>query len=115
MALPDGRYQWKRLPMGCSVASDVFQRKLDQVYHGLPGVTGIADDMVIYGKDDLDHDMNFDRFLKTTRKNNVKLNKEKLQFKQRSVTFFGHLWTDKSLRPNPKKLEAIQQMCFPSQ
>ena len=33
--------------MGTAVASDIFQRKLDSVYIGLPGVTGIADDMVV--------------------------------------------------------------------
>ena len=46
MAFDIGRYQFKRLPMGSKVASDIFQRMLNSVYIGLPGVTGIADDMV---------------------------------------------------------------------
>ena len=37
MALDIGRFQWKRMPMGTAVASDIFQRKLDSVYIGLPG------------------------------------------------------------------------------
>ena len=49
MALDIGRFQWTRLPMGTVVASDIFQRKLDEVYANLHGVTDIADDMVIYG------------------------------------------------------------------
>ena len=49
MALDIGRFQWKHMPMGTAVASDIFQRKLDSVYMGLPGVTAIADDMVVYG------------------------------------------------------------------
>ena len=48
MALNIGHFQWKRLPMGTMGASDVFQKKLDSIYGGLPGVTGIADDMIIY-------------------------------------------------------------------
>ena len=44
MAFDIGRYQFKRLPMGSKVASDIFQRMLDSVYIGLPGVTGIADE-----------------------------------------------------------------------
>ena len=36
--------------MGTAVASDIIQKKLDSVYMGLPGVTWIADDMVVYGK-----------------------------------------------------------------
>ena len=39
MALDIGRFQWTRLPMGTVVASDIFQRKLDEVYANLPGVT----------------------------------------------------------------------------
>ena len=36
--------------MGMVVASDIFQKKLDSVYIGLPGVTGITDHMIIFGK-----------------------------------------------------------------
>ena len=49
MALENGRFQWMHLPMGTVVAGDVIQRKLDQIYEGLLGVTGIADDIVMYG------------------------------------------------------------------
>ena len=56
MALDIGRFQWTRLPMGSIVAQDVFQRKLNAIFLDIPGVTGIADDMVIYGKTDLEHD-----------------------------------------------------------
>ena len=49
MALDIGRFQWTRLPMGSIVAQDIFQRKLDAIFLDVPGVTGIADDMVIYG------------------------------------------------------------------
>ena len=50
MALDIGRFQWTRLPMGSIVAQDVFQRKLDAIFLSIPGVTGIADDMIIYGR-----------------------------------------------------------------
>ena len=81
MAFDIGRYQFKRLPMGSKVASDIFQRMLDSVYIGLPGVTGIADDMVIFGRNEEEHDRNLILFLETTRKNGLVLNKRKLQFK----------------------------------
>ena len=56
MALDIGPFQWKRLPMGTIIASDVFQKKLNSIYFGLPGVTGIADDMIIYGTTEDEHD-----------------------------------------------------------
>ena len=61
--------------MGSKVASDIFQRMLDSVYIGLPGVTGIADDMVIFGRNEEEHDRNLILFLETTRKNGLVLNK----------------------------------------
>ena len=61
--------------VGSKVASDIFQRMLDSVYIGLPGVTGIADDMVIFGRNEEEHDRNLILFLETTRKNGLVLNK----------------------------------------
>ena len=92
MAFDIGRYQFKRLPMGSKVASDIFQRMLDSVYIGLPGVTGIADDMVIFSRNEAEHDRNLILFLETTRKNGLVLNKKKLQFKKEEVSFFSHRW-----------------------
>ena len=50
MALPFGRFQGIYLPMGTVVAQDIFQSKLDAIFIGMEGVTGIADDMIIAGK-----------------------------------------------------------------
>ena len=113
MAFDIGRYQFKRLPMGSKVAGDIFQRMLDSVYIGLPGVTGIADDMVIFGRNEEEHDRNLILFLETTRKNGLVLNKKKLQFKKEEVSFFGHRWNSTGISPDPKKTESILKMQFP--
>ena len=113
MAFDIGRYQFKRLPMGSKVASDIFQRVLDSVYIGLPGVTGIADDMVIFGRNEEEHDRNLILFLETTRKNGLVLNKKKLQFKKEEVSFFGHRWNSTGISPDPKKTESILKVQFP--
>ena len=112
MAFDIGRYQFKRLPMGSKVASDIFQRMLDSVYIGLPGVTGIADDMVIFGRNEEEHDRNLILFLETTRKNGLVLNKKKLQFKKEEVSFFGHRWNSTGISPDPKKTESILKMAI---
>ena len=112
MALDIGCFQWKRLPMGTVIASDVFQQKLDSVYIGLPGVTRIADDMIIYGKNDEEHDRNLIHFLETTQKNELRLNKNKLQFKKDTVSFFGHVWSARGISPDPKKINSILNMSY---
>ena len=76
MAFDIGRYQFKRLPMGSKIASDIFQKKLVSVYIGLPGVTGIADDMIVYSRTEEEHDRNLILFLETTRSNGLVLKKK---------------------------------------
>ena len=113
MALDIGRFQWKQLLMGTVVASDIFQRKLDSTYIGLSGVTGITDDMVVYGRSEQKHDDNLIQFLETTRKNGPQLNKEKSQFKETEVSFFRCLWSTEGISPDPKKIKSILEMNFP--
>ena len=113
MALDIGRFQWTRLPMGSVVAQDMFQRKLDAIFLDIPGVMGIADDMVIYGKTNLEHDRHLINFLNICRKNTLTLNPDKMQFRLPQVSFFGHQWSAKGLSPDPKKVAAVKRMDLP--
>ena len=113
MALPFGRFQWTRLPMGTVVAQDIFQSKLDAIFIGMEGVTGIADDMIIAGKDEMEHDRNFLAFMEKCMENNLTLNSEKIQFKQSQVSFYGHIWSKHGISPDPKKIQALKHMEFP--
>ena len=99
--------------MGSIVAQDVFQRKLDGIFLDVPGVTGIADDMVIYGRSDLEHDKHLINFLEVCRKNTLTLNPDKMQFRLPQVSFFGHQWSAKGLSPDPKKIAAVKRMNLP--
>ena len=113
IALDIGRFQWTRLPMGSIVAQDVFQGKLDAIFLDVPGVTGIADDMVIYGRSDLEHDKHLINFLEVSRKNTLNLNPDKMQFRLPQVSFFGHQWSAKGLSPDTKKIAAVKRMNLP--
>ena len=112
MAPPFGRFQWTCLPMGTVVAQDIFQSKLDAIFIGMEGVTGIAD-MIIAGKDDMEHDRNFLAFMEKCMENNLTLNSEKIQFKQTQVSFYGHIWSEQGISPDPKKIQALKHMEFP--
>ena len=93
MALDIGIFQWMRLPIGFIVAQDVFQRKLDAIFLSIPGVTGIANDMIIYRRNDQEHDAHLVNFLEVCRKNTLTLNPDKMQFRLSQVSFFGHQWS----------------------
>ena len=112
MVLPFGRFQWTWLPMGTVVAQDIFQSKLDSIFIGMEGVTGIADDMVIAGRDKMEHNRNFLAFMEKCMSNNLTLNSERLQFKQSQVSFYGHCWSKHGIAPDPKKIQALSHMQF---
>ena len=112
MVLSFGRFQWTRLPMGTVVAQDILQSKLDSIFIGMEGVTGIADDMVITGRDEMEHERNFPAFMEKCMNNNLTLNSEKIQFKQPQVSFYGHCWSKHSISPDPKKIQALNHVEF---
>ena len=99
--------------MGTLVAQDIFQSKLDSTFMGMEGVTGIADDMVIAGRDEMEHDRNFLAFMEKCISNNLTLNSEKIQFKQSQVSFYGHCWSKHGISPDPKKIKALNHMELP--
>ena len=81
------------MPFGVTVAGDVFQCKLDECFGHIPNVIVIADDIMMVGKkpDHKDHDQALTTLLETARHCNVRLNYEKLQYKQREVEFLERL------------------------
>ena len=79
----------------------------------MEGVTGIADDMIIAGKDEMEHDRNFLAFMEKCMENNLTLNLEKIQFKQSQLSFYGHIWSKHSISPDPKKMQALKHLEFP--
>ncbi|KAK2172687.1 hypothetical protein NP493_940g00016 [Ridgeia piscesae] len=62
---PYGRYCFRRLPFRLVSAQDVFQKKVDQTFEGLPGVVAIADDIVVFGQTEAEHD-ELDNLMKRT-------------------------------------------------
>ena len=98
---------------GYMVAQDIFQSKLDSIFIDMEGVTGIADDMVIAGRDEIENDRNFLAFIEKYMSNNLSLNSEKIQFKQSQVSFYGHCWSKHGISPDPKKIEALTHVEFP--
>jgi hypothetical protein len=80
------------------------------VYGNLPGVLTVADDIFVHGSSEEEHDANLHNLLQVTRRNGLKLNGEKLQFKQSTVSFFGHTWSTQGLQPDATKIAAIVKM-----
>lgn len=111
---PFGRYKFNCLPFGLVVSQDVFQRKLDSIFQGIPNVSGIADDIIIFGATPEEHDRAFVQVMEAAREHNIGFNSEKLQFKQKKVNFYGHTITEQGLLPSDDKLQAIKDIQPPN-
>lgn len=64
MITPFGRYRWARLPFGLKVSSEIFQRKLDEVFGNMTGVFSVVDDIIIAGCGENDVEAEQDHALK---------------------------------------------------
>ena len=58
-----GKIQICLPPLGLACAQDIFQWMMDQILTCCNGVIGIADDVVVHGKDDKEHDKCLHKFM----------------------------------------------------
>lgn len=110
---PFGRYAFKRLPFGISSAPEVFQSVMTQLFDDLEGCEVIVDDLLVWGRNTEEHDQRLRKVLDRARQCNVKLNKDKCQLRQDTVTYIGHQLTAEGLKPDQKKVEAVEMMKYP--
>ncbi|CAB4035596.1 Retrovirus-related Pol poly [Paramuricea clavata] len=103
----EGLYRYKRLPFGISSASEVFQNVLQQSLQGLHGVRNIADDLIVWGKSQEEHDRNLEALFQRLDAKGLTLNGDKCEYNQPSLWFYGYSLSKDGLSADPKKVEAI--------
>ena len=111
---PFGRYRYLRMPMGIKSAPEVYQRRMEQVFEGLPGVKVIMDDILTHGCSDEDHDVRLRAVLQRAQDNKLRLNKSKCHISQEEVKYHGHIFTKDGLKTDPDKVRAVVEMPRPT-
>ena len=111
---PYGRYKFNRLPFGVCCASDVAQRMVDVHFSDIPGALAVYDDIIISGKTPQEHDEALIRVLQRARERNIKFNRNKVQLRTPEVKYLGHIITADGFRPDPEKIQAINDMATPT-
>ena len=102
-----GLFEYTRLPFGIASAPAIFQRAMDEILSGIPGVICYIDDILITGSSDAEHFERLEEVLKRLQQHELRLKKDKCRFMQPSVEYLGHLIDAAGIRPLPSKLEAI--------
>ena len=90
MLTPEGVYVFNVLAMGLCNAGDLFESALHNLLSGLVGVTNIADDIIVFGSTQEEHDANVIRFLERCLEIDLHLNPEKVRINCKSTI----LWDD---------------------
>ena len=111
---PLGKFCFQRLPFGLSVSQDLFQKHMDQIIARCEGVVGISDDLVVFGETEEQHDRRLLHFFRIAREEGLMLNSKKCVIKTNQITFFGRLYTDRGVFPDPKKVDDVVQMPVPN-
>ena len=103
-----GLFRYTRLPYGVSSAPGLFQKAMEQLLRGIPGVAVYIDDILVTGSTEADHLRSLEEVLKHLNSAGLRAKKHKCHFMQPQVSFLGHLIDKEGLHPIPAKVKAIQ-------
>ena len=102
-----GLYHYTRLPFGIASAPAIFQRVMDSILQGIPHVLCYIGDILVTGKDDVEHLENLSQVLGRLKKFGLRVKREKCSFMQDSVEYLGHKIDAEGIHATPEKLAAI--------
>ena len=103
---PFGRYCFNKVPFGISSAPELFQRRMNQILEGLPGVLCLIDDVFVLKILKMNM-MQLLATLKRIQQAGGTLNTSKYAFRQRSVDFLGHLIDEHGVRADPQPISRM--------
>ena len=73
----------------------------------IPGAKNTSDDIVVYGKDQGDHDRALDQTLQRLHQSGLTINPQKCEFNKPSIEFFSHIFSKDGIAPAPSKVQAL--------
>ena len=104
-----GLYRYKRLNFGTRSAGEIFQDTVSrEITQDIPGCLNISDDILVYGKNQQEHDLNLEKLSKKAREKKITFNKGKCEFNKKSCVYYGMKFSKDGASPDPRKVEAIK-------
>jgi len=115
--VPDGHYEFLRVPFGLCNSPSVFQRFInttfrDAIRDGI--VLTYLDDLIIPSTDEITGIKNLKIVLKIASEAGLDVNWKKCRFLQTRIEFLGHIIEDGRIYPSTRKIEAIHKFPEPS-
>jgi hypothetical protein len=98
----NGSFVYTRMPLGVSSAPSIWQRAMDGILAGIPGVECYLDDALLIGKTEQEHDGRLQAVLERPSDLGLRLKKEKCEFRQQRLEYLGHVIDSQGLRPSER-------------
>jgi transposase InsO family protein len=105
-----GHYEWKVMPFGLTNAPATFQSLMNNIFRPYLDkfVIVFLDDICIYSKTSEDHLWHIDQVLSILQQHKLYVGLDKSAFGHDQVSFLGHIINKDGIKPDPKKIEAVQ-------
>ena len=114
--VPNGHFEFLRLPFGLKNSPATFQRVMDNILKEYLNKFCLVymDDIIIFSKSQNEHLQHISAIFKKMREYNLKVQLDKSEFLRKDVEFLGHIITPDGIKPNPSKISAIEKYPIPT-
>src|SRR6476469_3057543 len=112
---PFGHFQFKVLIEGLTNAPATFQTAMNSIFHPFlrKFVVVYIDDILIFSRNEEEHKAHVRLVLDILKREKFYVCKSKSTFAKEEVKFLGHIVDAEGIRPDPKKVSAVQDWPVP--
>ena len=104
-----GLARYCRLNFGTNSAAEIFHTEISKRIQNIEGAFSIHDDILMYGRTQLEHNTAVENVMRMLEADNLTANESKSEFNNSVIKFFGLLFSEEGVKPDPEKVEALRR------
>ncbi|GFV97048.1 retrovirus-related Pol polyprotein from transposon 17.6 [Trichonephila clavipes] len=115
--VPDGQFEFNKVPFGLSTSPGVFQRYVSSTFRDLTRkgiVISYLDDLVIPAKNEQEGLEKLKIIFEVAKKYGLEIKFKKCQFLKKKIEFLGHIVESGTIKPSPTKTLAVRKFPEPT-
>ncbi|GFV75058.1 retrovirus-related Pol polyprotein from transposon 17.6 [Trichonephila clavipes] len=115
--VPDGQFEFNKVPFGLSTSPGVFQRYVSSIFRDLTRkgiVISYLDDLVIPAKNEQEGLEKLKIIFEVANKYGLEIKFKKCQFLKKNIEFLGHIVESGTIKPSPTKTLAVRKFPEPT-
>ena len=106
-------WRYRRCCFGLRSLPQCFQKLMECVLSGLPGVQVYLDDVIVTGGNRQEHDDRLQQVLRRLEDHNITLNREKCKIGVKSVDFLGFTVADGRISVSSERVQGLRNLAVP--